>query len=324
MQYRTLGRTGLQVSMVGFGTGGPSRLGQLIGLTQQQQSKLVRRALDLGINLFDTSSRYGNSEEILGRALSGVPRSSYILSTKWVHASSWSPPGVGGQDGEVKQDPQALVRGVEQSLQRLGTDTIDIMHFHGLRTQQYATVVQRFAPVMKQLQEQGKIRFVSMTTRYIADPRHEAAALALRNDPNLWDAIMIKYGILNQAAAKEVLPLALKNNIGVMNMAAVGIKLPNQDVLEELIGEWKQRSLLPADSLPDRNPLGWLVRGDVTSVVAAGYRFAADHPAIGTVLTGTASVAHLEQNVAALENPTLPESDKQKLIELFCEIMEYA
>ena len=323
MQYRTLGKTRLLVPLVGFGTGGPSSLGQSAGLTMQQQTELIRKALALGINLFDTSSRYGRSEEILGSALSGVPRDSYILSTKWGHATSWSPRGVGGPDGEVERDPQALLRGVEQSLQRLRTDTIDIMHFHGLRTEQYSTVVQRFAPVMKQLQEQGKIRFIGMTVRYIADPRHEAATLALRSDPNLWDAVMVKYGILNQYAAKEVFPLALENDTGVMNMASVGTRLTNRNLLEKLIADWRQQGLITADSLPDRNPLDWLVQDDVTSVIAAGYRFAADHPAIATVLMGTANVMHLEQNLAALEKPTLPESDKQRLVELFGGIAEH-
>jgi len=324
MQYRTLGRTGLHVSLVGFGTGGPSSLGQSVGLTQHQQTALVRRALDLGINVLDTSCRYGQSEAILGRALAGVPRDSYTLSTKWGHVPNWSPRGVGGEDGDVEQDPQALARAVEGSLQRLRTDQIDIMHFHGLRAQQYPEVVGRFGPVMKRLQEQGKIRFIGMTTRFIADPRHEAAALALNTDPDLWDTVMIKYGILNQYAAKEVLPLALENATGVMNMAPVRIKLPAPDLLEQLIADWKQRGLIPADRLPDRNPLGWLVQGDVDSVVTAGYKFAADHLAIGTVLTGTANIAHLEQNVAALAKPTLPDAHKQRLIELFGEIAEYA
>ena len=323
MQYRSLGKTGLRVSLAGFGTGGPSSLGQSAGLVQRQQTELVRKALDLGINLFDTSSRYGRSEEILGRALAGVPRDSYILSTKWGHATRWSAPGVGGEDGDVEQDPQVMIRSVEQSLQRLGIECIDIMHFHGLRSDQYRTVVNRFGAVMKRLQEQGKIRFIGMSERYIADPRHEAAALALRSDPDFWDTVMVKYGILNQFAAKEVLPLAIKNNIGVMNMAAVRSKLPNLDLLEELVAQWKQRGLIASDSLPDKNPLDWLIQGDVTSTVNAGYRFAADHPAVGTVLTGTANVAHLVQNVAALEMPTLSESDKQKLIDLFGEIAEY-
>ena len=324
MEYRILGRTGLKVSLLGFGTGGPSSLGQSSGMTQQDQTALVRRCLELGVNLFDTSSLYGQSEEILGRGLEGVPRESYILSTKWGHATAWSPRGVGDEDGALIEDPLALARGVETSLNRLGTDYIDLMQFHGLRPEQYHEVVRRFCPVMRRLQERGKIRFIGFSERYIADPRHEAAALALKTDPELWDAIMLKYGILNQYAAKEVLPLAVKHGTGILNMAAVRINLPAPDRLEALIADWKNRGLIPADGLPEKDPLGWLVHDEVNSVVTAGYKFGADHPAVSTVLSGTASPTHLAQNAAALTKPSLPAADKTRLVKLFSHIAEYA
>ena len=324
MQYRTLGRTGLKVSLLGFGTGGPSSLGQSSGMTQKEQTALVHRCFDLGINLFDTSTLYGRSEEILGRALKEIPRDSYILSTKWAHATTWSSLGVGGEDGPLVEDPQDLIRGVEDSLARLGTDHVDIFQFHGLRPQQYHEVVDRFCPAMKRLQQDGKVRFIGFTTRYIADPAHEAALLGLRTDPDLWDTIMLKYGILNQVAANEILPLALEHGTGVLNMAAVRIKLPRPDQLEELITDWKRRGMVSSNALPEKNPLGWLVHDDVDSVVSAGYKFAADHEAISTVLTGTANQAHLEENAAALERPSLADADRQRLVNLFGQIAEYA
>ena len=324
MQYRTLGRTGLKISLLGFGTGGPSSLGQSSGMTQKEQTALVRRCFDLGINLFDTSSLYGRSEEILGQGLKGIPRDSYVLSTKWAHATIWSSPGEGDEDGPLVEDPQDLIRGVEDSLGRLGTDHIDIFQFHGLRPQQYHEVVDRFCPAMKRLQQDGKVRFIGFTTRYIADPAHEAALLGLRTDPDLWDTIMLKYGILNQVAANEILPLALEHGTGVLNMAAVRIKLPQPDQLEALIADWRRRGMIPTDGLPEKNPLGWLVHDDVDSVVSAGYKFAADHAAISTVLTGTANQAHLEENAAALEQPSLAESDRQRLVDIFGQIAEYA
>ena len=118
--------------------------------------------------------------------------------------------------------------------------------------------------------------------------------------------------------------LAREHDVGIMNMAAVRVKLPDPAFLEELIASWKARREIPEDSLPVRNPLGWLVHGDVDSVISAAYKFAADHPAIATVLTGTATIAHLEQNVSALDAPALPEADKDRLINLFGDIVEYA
>ena len=324
MQYRILGRTGLKVSLLGFGTGGPSVFGQDAGISAEQQKSLVQRCFDLGINVFDTAQGYIDSEVQLGRALEGIRRDAYVLSSKWSHTEWKSPTGTGEPDGPIWADPEKMVEGVELSLQRLQTDYLDVFHLHGVLPQHCAIVADRFGPVAQRLKEQGKIRFLCLSERYIVDPKHETIVAGLKRDPQLWDVVMLKYGILNQYAAKEVLPLALEHAAGVMNMAPVRIKLPDPGLLEELIADWKARGLIPADALPDRDPLGWLVQGDVDSAVSAGYRFAADHPAVGTVLTGTANIAHLEQNVAALAKPTFPDAHKRRLIELFSEIAEYA
>ena len=83
MEYRILGRTGLKVSVMGIGGGGPTQMGQKTGVDQAGVNRLVQRALDLGINFFDTAAAYGESETIIGNALKGVPRDDYILATKF-------------------------------------------------------------------------------------------------------------------------------------------------------------------------------------------------------------------------------------------------
>ena len=135
---------------------------------------------------------------------------------------------------------------------------------------------------------------------------------------------MLKDGILNQWAAKEILPLALEHDVSVVNMAAARIRLPNPDTLEQTISEWMQLRYIEADALPINNPLGWLVHDGVKSVVAAGYKFAADHPGITTVLTGTSSIKHLEEIARAIERPALDSGDTRRLVQLFGEIVEYA
>lgn len=316
MQYRVLGKTGLKVSLAAFGTGGPSQFGQHKGLPQREQTALVRRCLGLGVNLFDTHEAYGDSERILGSALNGVPRDAYSLVTKWAYHR-------GGADGATP-NAAALQASVDRSLSRLRTDRIDIMMIHGILPPDYHAVVERFIPTMERLQQQGKIRFKGFSTRYIADPAQEILPLALRTHPDLWDVVMLKYGILNQHAAKEALPLALRHNIGVLNMASVRIKLPNPALLEELIADWKRKGYIAPDSLPQRNPLGWLVSPDVDSVISAAYKFAADHPAIASVITGTSTAAHLDANIAALQNPHLPAAHAARLKRLFGHIVEYA
>ena len=109
-----------------------------------------------------------------------------------------------------------------------------------------------------------------------------------------------------------------------MNMAAVRIKLPDPAKLEGLIADWKQRELIDRDSVSDKKPLDWSIHDGVTSVVDAAYKFGADHPAVATLLTGTANIEHLKQNIAAMERPQLPQSDRQRIIQLFGHIAEYA
>ena len=95
------------------------------------------------------------------------------------------------------------------------------------------------------------------------------------------------------------------------------------ELLREQISQWKREGRIVQDAAPEDNPLDWLIHDDVDSVISAGYKFAADHPAIATVLTGASSIPHLEANLEALENPTLAESDKGRLQELFGKIAIY-
>ena len=314
MQYRTLGKTGLKVSLLSLGSGGTRRLGQDSQMDQKSQTTLVHKALSLGINLIDTSAQYGNSEAILGSALAGIKRDSYLLCTKWYCAEKPDP---------IKS-PQLLIESIESSLSKLKTDHIDIMMFYGPLANEYHSILDSCYPVLSSLKEKGKIRFIGLSTRFKEDPEQLVAELAVKNNPELFDVIMLKYGILNQYAATTIMPLAIQNNIGIMNMAVIREKLPNKNLLEQLIKKWKNDGLIDKDSLADKNPLDWLVKDDVDSIVSAGYKFAADHPAISTVITGTANQNHLESNINALSKPELKYQDSKILKKLFGKIIEYA
>ena len=79
---------------------------------------------------------------------------------------------------------------------------------------------------------------------------------------------------------------------------------------------------IPVDCLPDDNPLGFLVKGEITSVVQAGYKFGVDHPAVDTLLFGTGSVEHLEENIQSIIGPRLPAEDTERLREIFGDLAE--
>ena len=288
--------------------------GQNSGATQAEQDRLIHSCLYLGINLFDTHEGYRDSEEILGHALSGIPRDRYVLVTKWTYP----------RDGDPTADPEDLARSVEGSLRRLNTDHIDVMLLHGLLAEHHDMAVEKYGPVFDLFREQGKIGHRGFSLRYITDPEQNGALAGLKRAPDFWDVIMLKFGILNQWVAREVLPLALRHNVGILNMAAVRIRLPKPNMLEETIAEWKSRGLLSRDSIPDRDPLGWLAHDDLDSVISAAYKFAADHPAIASVITGTSNLAHMESNVRAMERPYLPHADRVRLERIFGHITEYA
>lgn len=313
MLYRTLGRTGLNVSLLSYGTGGPRLFGQNEGMDRSGQVAIVRRCLDLGVNLFDTAKGYGQSESILGECLKGIPRDSYHVITKWRFEEEPTGP-----------QEENLAHSIEDSLRTLGTDHIEIYMLHGLTDEWYDDGVQRYYPILERAREQGKIGAIGLSTQFIVDAPQDGALISLTRNPNLWDVMMVKYGILNQHAVKEILPLAQEHDVGIVNMAAARIRLPDPDLLEQTVVEWKEKGYLSPDSLLEKDPLGWLVHDDVESVVAAGYRFAADHPAIATVLTGTSNLDHLEQNARALERPALDAADSQRLVDLFSHIVEYA
>ncbi|NLG51350.1 MAG: aldo/keto reductase [Chloroflexi bacterium] len=306
MIYRVLGRTGLRVSIAGLGTGGASRLGQSYNQTRAESERVVRVALDLGVNLFDTARAYRGSEELLGSALEGVPRDRYVLTTKFSIT----------QGDQIHSDPEALTRQLEESLRLLRVDYVDVLQYHLVMPNVYDEVVERFHPAALRAQEAGKTRFIGITESVSADTRHEMLPKAIKS--GLFDTIMVRYGILNQWAEREVLPAAQQANIGVLVMAAVrtSLRTPEEAVrhLEQFINE----GLLDMPRPDLRDPLGFERAGEpVTELTRAAYQFAAAHPAVSSVLIGTGNVEHLKKNVQDLLSPRLTEGQMAYLRRTF-------
>ena len=308
MKYRALGNTGIQVSLVSYGTGGPSQFGQKTGLDDAGRKRLVCRALELGINLFDTSEMYGESEAQLGMALESVPRDTYLLATKWSHRNR----ATGGL-----RDASEVIPGVEASLRKMRTDYVDVLQFHGINGAQYDGVIESLYPEFEKLKRDGKVRAIGFTEMMTEEPRHDTPETALTRHPDLWDAVMLKYGIMNQWAAKNVFPLAERHSVGILNMAPVRLTLTRPEKMKAQLEKWLADGTVPAGGLDESDPFGWLVRNGVSSIIDAGYRFAASHPAVTTVITGTSSIEHLEANVASITGEPLPEATANKLVELF-------
>jgi L-galactose dehydrogenase len=309
MDFTTLGRTGLKVSVAGLGCGGHSRLGKTKGASAEQSGDVVRAALDLGINFIDTAPAYG-TEEIVGAALKGR-RDGAVLSTKTQIVTSGS--DVLGTDFK---DPSQLVADLEKSLTALQTDYIDVYHLHGVMPEQHAWCAEHLLPVLKGMQSQGKIRYLGITERFIYDPTHEMLGVALEDDH--WDVIMTGFNLINPSARNVVFPVTQSKNVGTLLMFAVRRALSQPEALRSLISDLISDGLVGADDIDPENPLDFLMdENDADSVVEAAYRFCRHEPGVDIVLTGTGSVAHLKENVRSILKPAIAEKSQKILARLF-------
>ena len=153
MEYRTLGKTDLEVSILSFGA---SSLGSVVRPIKEEEGiRAVHVALDMGVNLIDCSPFYGitTAETVLGKALRGVPRDSYVLATKV---------GRYGED-EFDFSAERVTRSVDESLRRMGVDHIDIIQCHDIEYGSLDQVVKETIPALRRVQETGKARFVGIT-----------------------------------------------------------------------------------------------------------------------------------------------------------------
>ena len=307
MDYVRLGRTNLRASVLGLGGGGHSRLGQRSGATTAESVAIVRRAIDLGVNIVDTAEAYG-TEAIVGEALRGRARDTIIVSTK---------------KSLTKNDrlisAAELAQGLEDSLARLQTDHVNIYHLHGVRANQYDYALAELVPAMLMLRDQGKLRFLGITEVFGSDPGHTMLSRAVYDD--CWDVMMVGFNLLNQSARDRVLAEARRRDAGMLCMFAVRDALSRPDKLRQTIAELVQQGLIDRDVLNPHDPLGFVIGSDgVDSLPEAAYRFCRAEPGIHTVLSGTGSPQHLAENVAAILKPPLAPSLRDRLIELFARV----
>lgn len=160
MDYTTLGKTGLKVSVAGLGMGGNSRLGQNTGRTEDESIRIVKLAMDMGVNFFDTAKVYG-TEAILGKALQGTDRDSLVVATK---ATIWH--------GDEPKKGAAIIRDLEESLKTLRMEYVDLFQLHAVPPERYDQVMEDIAPSLQQAKRDGKIRHMGISESAPVDPAH--------------------------------------------------------------------------------------------------------------------------------------------------------
>ena len=301
MEYTTLGRTGLKVSVMGLGCGGPSRVGQSTGNSEEESIRIVKHALKSGINFIDTAEVY-RTEQIVGKGIKGFNREELIISTK---KTTWG-----------NLTPKAILESFEGSLKNLGTDYIDIYHLHGVILSDYEYLVSEIMPTLQELRDQGKIRFLGITERFNPDPHHSMLQRALEDD--FWDVMMIGFNILNQSARDRVLAKTMEKNIGVLVMFAVRLALSRPKRLKQCIEELIEKGQVSISEIDKDNPLEFLIhKNGAKNMVDAAYRFCRYEPGIHVTLSGTGNPSHLKDNIESILRPPLPEKDLIRLKKIF-------
>ena len=303
LEKRVLGSSGLEVTRLGLGC---AAIGGLYGdIPDDQATAVVHRALDLGLNLFDTAPLYGSgkSEIRLGRALAGVPRDSYILATK---VGRLLVPAQGEDRGMgIFGDPppfkpvfdysyDGVMRSVEESLERLGLDRIDILHIHD-PDDHFDEAIGGAYPALDKLRSQGVISSVSagmnqweMLARFAREGDFDSFLLAGR------------YSLLDQGALDELLPLCLEKNIGILAGGTY-----NSGILAKGAGPGAtyNYSEAPAAIVDKARGLEAAAQRHQASLKAASSQFALAHPAVTTIIPGTRVPERVEENFNLVKEP---------------------
>ena len=316
MTCRTLGRTGLQMPIMGMGSGGgPDPLGQASGVPEHEIHTLLHRAFDLGITYFDTSPGYMDSEAILGRALKTISRDQLILSSKILLATR-------KPDGQIGLMTKAeVVKAVDRSLTRLQTDYLDIMLMAVEHPDCLDAVLEVHLPALKSLQRAGKIRFLGSSELSRADGSHEWLRRLLPTGSI--DVAMVAHNMINQTAQDWVFPFCVEADIGVINVFTVRRVFGIPGRLEEVLSDLVTKGLVEAGAIDQQRPLKFLLAdGDAGSLIEAAYRYAAYTPGVTTVMNGANQIPWLEENIASVHKGPLGEANVQRLREIFSRVNE--
>lgn len=310
LERKTLGKSGIAVTRVGLGC---APLGGLYGdIPDEQALEVVRRALSLGINIIDTAPLYGygTSEMRIGRAVADKNRDDFVLATKVGRLL------VSKEDKEadLRQDANwgttsplrpkfdfsydAVMRSVEESLKRLQTNRIDILHIHD-PDNHYEQALDGAYPALDKLRSQGVIRAVSagmnqseMLARFAREGDFDCFLLAGR------------YSILEQGAMDELFPLCESKNIGILLGGTYNSGILASDLNA---GAKFNYADAPADVLRRARGLQAVAARYRVSLKAAASQFALAHPQVTCIIPGTRVPDRVEENLRLVDEPIPPD-----------------
>ena len=297
MEYRKLGNTGLEVSVLGFGA---SSLGGVFHPVDPDDSvKTVSAALDGGINFFDVSPAYGETlaETNLGKALKGIARDRYYLATK---VGSYSE-----ARGDYDYSAARTERSLHESLDRLGVGYVDLIQCHDIEFADHRQIVDETLPTLLRLRQEGLARFIGIT------------GLPLRVFPSILDNVgsntvdtilsFCRYA-LNDDSLLGLLPYLKSKGVGVINASPTGMGL----LTPQGAPAWHPASKLIIDRC--RRAVQHCQKRGI-DIVKLAIQFACSQPDIATTLVSTARPSNIRDNIAYVEEP-VDESQLAEVLEV--------
>jgi aryl-alcohol dehydrogenase-like predicted oxidoreductase len=320
MQLRVFGRTGMRLSVLGFGCGAVG--GLMVRGDPADQERTIARAIAAGVNYFDTAVQYGDgeSEKNLGRVLQALRPANVAVGTKVRLPAS-----------ETGRIDDAVRISLEGSLARLRLDRVDILHLHNPITESgggpalsVRQVLDELVPAFERLRQRGKIRFLGLTAL------GDTAALHQVIDARVFDSAQVVYNMLNPSA-DCALPARypaqdygrLFDHTQASGVGVVGIRVlaggalsgsaerhPIAGPAPEPIGSAMSYD---ADIDRARRLMPLIEEGFAASLTEAATRFALSHPAMGTILVGMATPQQFEDALTAAEKGPLPQAALDRL-----------
>ncbi|WP_149561619.1 aldo/keto reductase [Streptomyces cacaoi] len=290
MKYRNLGRTGIKVSPYALGT---LMFAGSMGNAPDESVRIIHKAIDAGINLIDTADRYGDSEEVVGKALAGR-RDEVVLATK-----AGMPMGEGPNERGASR--RWITTAVENSLRRLGTDHIDVYQLHRPDPD---TDLEETLSVLTDLVRAGKVRAIGSSTTP-ASTLVQAQWVAERAGLQRFRTEQPPYSVLNRGIEREVLPVAQEYGMGVLVWGPFG-----QGLLTGRVRRGGENGLKRApfsrhltderriDVVEQLVPLAQEAGLPLTHLAMA---FAVAHPGVTAALLGPRTMEHLDDLLAGAD-----------------------
>ncbi len=311
MKYRTLGKTGLKVSEIGYGAWGIGKSGW-IGANDEESIVALHKAIDLGLNFIDTALGYGegHSEKLVGQVVKERSETIYVATKIPPKNGQW--PAQAGVPVQETFPADHVIACTEKSLRNLGLEAIDVQQFH-VWSDEWVNQGDWLDAVQK-LKEQGKIRFFGVS---INDHQPENAIKLI--ETGVVDTVQVIYNVFEQSPEDHLLPACEKYKVGVIVRVALdegGLtgKITPQTNFEE--GDFRNnyfRGERKNEVFERVQKVALDLNISIDQMAETALRYVLSHPAVSTVIPGMRSVRNVERNGQVADGKGLPKEQVEKL-----------